>query len=243
MKPSSRINGSTNGKRHTLHCLITGFDAFANEPFNPTQAIVESLPQRLNFKGDDVQIIVEGLVLPTCGELAWERLKHSLEHLPKQCKSVVVLTGLASFRSTIGIERFALNIRDYRIKDNAGHLIMDEKIDPSGAEALRTTVDLEDLVKRMRRTGQIAEVSNYCGTFVCNEIYYQALSFQNERLVPHALVFLHLPPPARYGTRLRKKGTRQALKRAKGRANQLMAMKEAVLEVGRHLGQQLITGN
>lgn len=242
MKPSSRINGSTNGKRHTLHCLITGFDAFADEPFNPTQAIVESLPERLNFQGDEVQIIVEGLVLPTCGELAWARLKQSLEGLPKQCKSVVVLTGLATFRSTIGIERFALNIRDYRIKDNAGHLLMDEKIDPSGADALRTTVKLEELVKRLRRTGQIVDVSNHCGTFVCNEIYYQTLSFQKARRVPHALVFVHLPPPARYASRLREKGTQQALKRAKGRANQLMAMKEALLEVGRHLSRQLING-
>jgi pyroglutamyl-peptidase len=223
------------GKHPDLHCLITGFDAFAGDSFNPSQAIVEALPASFNLSGKNTTVRVERLVLPTCGELAWKKLKGHLEKLPRKSKTVVILTGVVGFRANICLERFALNIRDYRIKDNAGHIVLGERIDRSGPEAMRTRIKVEDVVKHVRRNGLTAEVSNYCGTFVCNEIYYQGLRFQKAKQTPDALVFVHVPLPAQYGKQLRKNGNMRFQRLASGKANQLLAMREAVIEIARYL--------
>jgi pyroglutamyl-peptidase len=242
VKPSGqKFRSAVNGKRRELYCLITGFDAFAGDQFNPSQAIVESLPESLDLPGQDAVIQLAGLVLPTCGNKAWKKLKKSLEKLPRNSQSVVILTGLAAIRPNISIERFALNIRDYRIKDNAGHMINGKDIDRNGPDALRTQINLEGVIKQVRRKGLTADISNYCGTFICNEIYYQGLRFQKERQLPHALLFVHVPLPAQYGKRLRQKGTAQALKRSSGKANQLLAMQEAVIEIARYLCAQAVS--
>jgi pyroglutamyl-peptidase len=242
VKPSGRkANDAVRGKHQQLHCLITGFDAFAEQSFNPSQVIVEALPASFKLSGRDSLVNVAGLVLPTCGELAWKKLKAQLEKLPRKSKSVVILTGVAGFRSNITVERFALNIRDYRVKDNAGHVILAKRIDRSGPEALRTLTKVEDLVDHIRRQGLTAEVSNFCGTFVCNEIYYQGLRFQKTKQIPDALVFVHVPLPAQYGKHLRKSGKARFQKLAAGKANQLLAMHEAVMEIARYLCRQVIS--
>lgn len=219
--------------------MITGFDAFAGDSFNPSQVIVESLPERVKLPGKGGVVPVDKLILPTCGDLAWEKLKVRLEKLPKKSKSVVILTGLAALRPSICVERFALNIKDYRIKDNAGCLIIGEEIDPRGVAALRTAVETKAVVKHVLRKGLCAEVSNYCGTFVCNEIYFQGLRFQKSKGFPHALVFVHFPLPADYGKRLRKQGAKRFHKLSRSKSNQLLAMQKTLLEIAQFLLKQV----
>src|SRR5258708_213223 len=122
------------GARPQLHCLITGFDAFANHSFNPSQAIVQSMPDGLQLRKREAVVSVEGLVLPTCGDLAWKLLKKRLEKVPKGAHSIVILMGLAAKRSVITLERFALNVRDYRVKDNNGHNFTGDEITRSGPQ-------------------------------------------------------------------------------------------------------------
>lgn len=205
--------------------------------YNVSQTVVESLPKKVKLpqKGDEIDL--DTLVLPTCGDLAWKELKKRLDKLPR--KSVVILTGMASPRPNISVERFALNIKDYRVKDNAGCLINGKEISPRGPAALKTTPDPKAIVEHLLKKGLCAEVSNFCGTFVCNEIYYQGLRYQKSKGFPHILVFIHLPLPADYGKRLRMQGASRFHKLTRSKSNQLLAMQKALLEIALFLLKQV----
>jgi len=241
VKPSDQKTGTANsGKGNKLHCLITGFDAFGGDAFNPSQAIVESLPETIKSPGKGGVVPVDKLVLPTCGDLAWRKLKGRLQKLPKKSKSVVILTGLAALRPKISVERFALNIKDYRVKDNAGCLINGEAIDPRGPAALRTPADVKAIVKHVFSKGLFADVSNSCGTFVCNEIYFQGLRFQKAKGFPHALVFVHFPWPGKYRKRSGKQGASRVQKLTGSQSKQLLAMQKTLIEIAQFLLKQAI---
>jgi pyroglutamyl-peptidase len=242
VKPSGqRQNFAESSQYQKPYCLITGFDAFAANSFNTSQAVVELLPEEIKSASRHAVIAIDRLILPTCGDRAWQMLRNRLERIPRNAKSIVILTGLASKRSLISFERFALNLKDYRIKDNFGHIFSEDRIEDSGPEALRTALSLDKLVTHLRRRGLPSDISNYCGTFVCNETYYRALRFQKLRHVPSALVFVHLPLPSSYGKTMRKNGSMRSQRWGTGKANQLLAMQTSLIEVAKALCQQLIS--
>jgi pyroglutamyl-peptidase len=238
VKPSNRNNGIPfSGKNSKLHCLITGFDTFAGSTYNVSQAVVESLPKRVKLPQQKGDVNLNTLVLPTCGDLAWKELKKRLDKLPRQ--SVVILTGMAAPRPNISVERFALNIKDYRVMDNAGCLVNGQEIAARGPAALKATLDPKAIVEHVLKKGLCAEVSNFCGTFVCNEIYFQGLRYQKSKGLPHILVFVHLPLPVHYGKRLRMQGASRFHKLSRNKSNQLLAMQKALLEIAKFLLQQV----
>jgi pyroglutamyl-peptidase len=217
-------------------CLITGFDGFGGRKNNPSQLVVERMPQSLKT-GKGKTIALETMVLETC-EKSWTALKPRLA----SC-SVLILTGVAAKRPVVSIERFALNIRDYRIEDNHGHQFQGSTIDKGGPEALTTGIDLLKLEKRLLAKGFPCEISNHAGTFVCNDIYYRALLHKASQGTPTIVLFVHLPTPGRYTRRLaadKRAAVRKKASALTTQAKQLDYMSKAVQDIAAYCCEHLI---
>ena len=148
-----------------LKVLVTGFEPFNNAKLNPSEQLA------LALNSDDVpgaQILTK--VLPVVyGEAADQLLTLVEEHKP----DVVLCFGLAEGRTGITPERFAVNMDDASIADNAGHLRTDQRISPEGPTAFESTLPIKELVAAIRSEGIPASVSLTAGTFVCNHIFYE----------------------------------------------------------------------
>lgn len=209
--------------------LVAGFDAFDKLDANPSQTIVETLGTSIKLPGRKDEVLLDTLVLPTCCNKAWGKLKRQLD-ANKNEYSAVILTGVAAKREKISLERFALNIRDYRIKDNGGHQYLDELIEEDAPDALKTSFPVATMSKALTKNGVACEVSNHAGTFVCNEVYYKCLRYQDEQRHPAQVLFVHLPLPTTYSKSLK------ALKNkpATGKASGIKHMTLAVMQIIDH---------
>lgn len=169
--------------------LVTGFDTFGNLSFNPTEVIVAQLA------ADPKQSFGEELrchVLPTAYDTAATAITNLIdETLP----SLVLGLGVSRSRDKVCLERFALNLDDAAIEDNAGCIRRGEEIVRGGPTALQTNVDLSAVLTQLADVGVPAEISNHAGTFVCNHVYYRTLRrFENQRPQVRCL-FVHVPLP------------------------------------------------
>ncbi len=189
-----------------LHCLIAGFEPFDKAAVNPSQQAVLSLPKSIELAGSGNRMPVSSVVLPTCCLDAWKTLEKSARGA-KGNELILLLSGLADKRDQISLERFALNVQEYRIPDNQGHQWQEEYILQDGPEALRTKVNLRQLSRHLQANGFACEISNHAGTFVCNEIYYRSLQSWGSNPRFRAVLFVHLPNPGGY-LRLQAKLTR-----------------------------------
>lgn len=222
----SRPVGKTE-KTETKTCLITGFGPFGENRFNPSGRLVCDLPERTRYKAGS--LLLKGAVLPHCCSDAWRQLKQLLEeHQPE----LLLLTGLAQRRQILTIERFALNIRDYRTADERGHLYRGQPIDQIAPIARRSALPLEEIKGKLERKGFPCEISNHAGTFICNDLYFRAMSCQTEQGGPTVL-FVHLPKPKSYGSSVLAYHPSAGEELAKSRSAQMAHMTDAVLALAR----------
>jgi pyroglutamyl-peptidase len=180
-----------------VRCIITGFDAFGGAEYNPSQLAVELLPDIL--PDSTPPIALTKAVLTTCCDEAWTLLQKEFAQVGEDERFLILLSGVAEARDTICLERFALNVRQYRLLDNRGHQWHEEHIDQQGPDAIRTALPLKELVADLHDKGYRVEISNYAGSFVCNETYYRAMRKWQKDKRCAGVLFVHLPSPARYG--------------------------------------------
>ncbi len=210
-----------------IGCLVTGFDPFNNSYRNPSAELANAMPSCLNLKKSSLKVSISSMVLPSAGKKAWTILKAAIDELPSKKPSIIILLGQAANRKVIGLERFALNFRDYRIKDNAGQMYIAEAIDKTAPEAIRNKAPIELALKHLLKKGLPIEASNYAGTFVCNEVYFRALHYVNQLKLPYMVYFVHVPLPRIYGKALANAKSMRWSKLSAGKENQLAAMTEA----------------
>ena len=186
----------------SLNCLLTGFDAFGEHRANPTQSLVEAFPDILKTRpvagyGASREVHISKLVLPTAGKRGWTKLKRALDELAATPgPALVIMNGLAARREALSLERFAMNLKDYRIADNDGHKPEDSPIDKKAPDLLRTELDLPIIKAALSRAGFPCEISNHAGTFICNELYFRALHFRDAHKAIKTVLFVHWPEPA-----------------------------------------------
>ena len=92
--------------------LITGFDPFGGASINPAWEAVKLLPKQIG----DYEIYK--LEIPTVFGLAAETVLAKAEKLQPD---VILCIGQAGGRAAVTPERIAVNIRDAKIRDNAGN--------------------------------------------------------------------------------------------------------------------------
>jgi pyroglutamyl-peptidase len=238
-------NNYSNGRAiimNAVNCLVSGFDPFDNDQYNPSQEVVESLPSEISLKNGT--LLVRPVILPTCCEGGWQALQKAYNEAGEP--ALVLLTGYAARAHRIRLERFALNIREYRIADNAGHKPMEEYIDRHGPEAVRTTIPIAELSKHLQELGYYAQVSNHAGSYVCNETYYRALRvLQGKSNKDTAVLFVHFPLPELYADEADDgQGTEPDLALRKENVQILSkALQEILRFSGEYLFDQVVVGD
>jgi pyroglutamyl-peptidase len=165
--------------------LVTCFEPFGGSHVNPTMAIVkmlESMPCGRGARSYAVLPVVGG----TDAGSAWATIAPLIESL---APDAVVALGESAKADAITFERVAVNLRDSRIADNAGVLVVDEPVIDGGADAFFTTLPVRELAQACLDAGVPPALSLSAGSFLCNEVMYRLLA--DERVGRAG--FIHVP--------------------------------------------------
>lgn len=151
----------------TTRILVTGFEPFGGSDDNPSMRIVHAL-------ADDPPAGVELAtgVLPVTWAGAWPGVFELMgQHRP----DVVLMLGQSGKRSSVTVERFALNFGRGRIADNDGVDRPDGGLVDGAPLALASTIDVDGVVEAMTSAGVQARPSHDAGACVCNLVLFHSL--------------------------------------------------------------------
>ena len=166
-----------------MKILLSAFEPFGGERANASQEALKLIRAR---EGTELVKIT----VPTVFGLAGTTL---LDALRKEKPDAVICLGQAGGRAAVTPERCAINVRDARIPDNAGHQPKDEPVIAGGPAAFFSTLPIKAMAAAARKAGFAAEISNSAGTFVCNDLMYTLL-YTLEREFPAVRGgFIHVP--------------------------------------------------
>jgi len=164
---------------------VTGFEPFGGSDVNPSELVARSLEGRL-IAGR--RIVVRVFPVETSG--VGDRLRQAFE---EEQPELVVCTGLAAGRTAVSLERVAVNMLDFEQPDNAGEERTNEPILRGGPDARLSPMPIAEIVDAWQREGVPGYVSNSAGTYLCNQILYEALGIAESVSPPVTAGFIHLP--------------------------------------------------
>lgn len=164
--------------------LVTAFEPFAGRGRNPSLDVLSGL-----HSGPGGRRLYKAK-LPVSGQAVGPRITGLIRRVKPD---IIISLGLAAGEAAVRVERFALNIQDYGIKDNAGRRPEGKKIKEDGPAAYFVTSDPVKLAAAIRRAGVPAYVSNHAGAYVCNTLMYEALHAAAASGLKIKFAFIHLP--------------------------------------------------
>jgi pyroglutamyl-peptidase len=164
--------------------LVTGFAPFGKYVENSSWATAQQVVAQ-GVQG--VELFLR--MLPVSFERVASALREALEETHPD---LIVMLGQAALSEKVRLERIAINLMDAKSADNDGMVPDEAPIYPNEPAALFTKLPIKKLCAFMVEQGLPVVVSNSCGLFVCNRLYYEAL-----RLCEHTpnmkAIFVHLP--------------------------------------------------
>lgn len=167
-----------------MKILITGFDPFGGEKYNPAYEAVKLLPDKIG----NLEVIK--LEIPTVFKKGYEKVEKAIkEHNP----DFVLCIGQAGGRSCISIEKSAINLIEARIPDNEGNQPFNQKIQPDGNTAYFSNLPVKSMVENVRKNGIPSHLSYTAGTYVCNEVMYNLLYSIDKNHPDIKGGFIHVP--------------------------------------------------
>ena len=167
-----------------MKVLLTGFDPFGGEAVNPAQEAVQRVSDNIN--GAEVIKIT----IPTVQTKSVKAIEEAIELYNPD---IVISVGQAAGRYDITPERVAINIDDFRIKDNEGNQPTDKIIQEDGKSAYFSNLPVKAMVKHMNDNQIPATLSNTAGTFVCNHVMYGILYMIDKKYPNIKGGFIHVP--------------------------------------------------
>ena len=161
--------------------LLTGFTPFGAYTVNSSQVMVNLIEQcgMTNFD-------IRSIILPVSFSQSFQKLKNEIDTFNPD---LVISLGLAEMRPSINLEKVAINLIDCKTPDNEGIHMRDQLILKDGPTAYFSNLNTEEM--RSVQTSFPVEMSYSAGTFVCNFIMYQTLSYLHDSKVKAG--FIHLP--------------------------------------------------
>ena len=147
-----------------MNVLVTGFDPFGGEAVNPALEAIKKLDGKMVA---GARVVTREL--PTVRWKAIDGLKTAIREVQP---ALIIAIGQAGGRMDITPERVAINVDDFRIADNEGNQVVDERIATDGPAAYWSTLPIKKIVADLRAAGIPASVSNSAGTFICNHLFY-----------------------------------------------------------------------
>ena len=161
--------------------LVTAFEPFGGDKVNPTQMVLERLPDEIAGRR------LEKLLLPVefgrSRELAcaaYDRIR----------PAAVVMLGLAGTREAVTPETTGRNLMKARIPDNAGFQPQDVPVAEDGPDELPSTFSVGKIIAAVGSAGVPCRISHSAGLYVCNNLLYGMLH-HNGGAVPTG--FIHVP--------------------------------------------------
>ena len=167
-----------------MKVLLTGFDPFGGEAVNPAQEAVQRVSDNIN--GAEVIKIT----IPTVQTKSVKAIEEAIELYNPD---IVISLGQAAGRYDITPARVAINIDDFRIKDNEGNQPTDKIIQEDGKSAYFSNLPVKAMVKHMNDNQIPATLSNTAGTFVCNHVMYGILYMIDKKYPNIKGGFIHIP--------------------------------------------------
>lgn len=161
--------------------LITAFEAFGGDTLNPTELILNELPESMDGYA------LKKLLLPVEYVRARELACAACDALSP---AAVILLGQAGGRSAITPETRGRNLMYARIPDNAGYGPDHLPLTEGGPEYLYAGLPVTKIVSQLQEEGIPAESSDDAGTYVCNAVLYGVLLHVRGE-VPAG--FIHVP--------------------------------------------------
>jgi pyroglutamyl-peptidase len=148
--------------------LVTGFEPFGGDAFNPSWQVAQALDGLVLGPA-----VVRARQLPCVFGRRKGGALHALDEALRQLQPRWVLAlGLAANRSSLSVERVAINVDDARIPDNAGAQPFDRPVVARAPAAYFSTLPIKAMAQAAEQAGLPAEVSQTAGTFVCNHVFY-----------------------------------------------------------------------
>jgi pyroglutamyl-peptidase len=169
-----------------MRLLISGFEPFAGAAVNPSALLARALASAPPPEWETATVI-----LPVVYDRAWPTLLAAIEwHRPE----VVLATGLAGGRPGLAIERFAVNLDDGDLADNAGVRRSETPIVAAAPLAYAAGLPVRAMAAAAEQAGVPARVSLSAGAFLCNHVFFRLCHLAATR--PDGGLrcgFIHLP--------------------------------------------------
>lgn len=143
--------------------LVTGFEPFGGSSVNASAEAVGLLPDRIG------EVEVVRAVLPCVFGEAPARLAELIE---ETAPDLVVAVGEAGGRTSVDLERIAVNLDDARIPDNAGARPIDRPVVEGAPLAYASGLPVKACAAAIDAAGIPGGVSNTAGSFVCNHVFF-----------------------------------------------------------------------
>lgn len=168
--------------------LLTGFEPFGNCHINSSWVVAEKVATCII---DGIDIVIEQM------PVSFSRVADCLyKAVNRHNPDIIILLGQSAASDCIKLERVALNIMDSNSADNDGFTPDEEPIYKNASSALFTNVPIKKICSAIKEEGIKVKISNSCGLYVCNRLYYEALTICNENPSVKA-IFVHVPLPKR----------------------------------------------
>lgn len=164
--------------------LVTGFEPFGGDSFNPSSWILDQIKQDPELSKN-----CDTLLLPVVFDESYKPVLGALRDRSEPYKAWIGF-GLAGGRTRVGLERVALNWKEADIADNSGLKVQPGPLVIGEESAYFSNAPLEP-IRRVLVENQIpAEISFSAGAYVCNSLYYHVL-----RSLPVSMwgLFVHVP--------------------------------------------------
>ena len=174
-----------------MKILITGFEP-NDDGLNASKILIQSISTDLTslLEPSNTEFIFE--ILPPDTESVKDTLYTKVEtHNPDIC----VFIGQAPGRNKIGLERIAINLKDFGAPDGKGNHPKGELIEPEGLVAYWSTVqNLQEIVEVLNNKRIPAFLSNNGGYHLCNQVLYHGLHLADQSNSEMKCCFIHIPP-------------------------------------------------
>jgi len=165
-----------------MKILISGFEAFDGDLFNPSEELVYDLSKK------DHPFELFSVLLPVSFEDSFERMRSEIERVHPD---VVLSFGLAKSRNLLSVERVAINWMEAQRPDNLGFQPRGERISVDGPDAFFSNLPVNALAQASLEAGVPTAVSNTAGTFVCNYLMFKLTEFCKRNHIRSG--FIHVP--------------------------------------------------
>lgn len=163
--------------------LVTSFEPFGGSAVNASAEAVALLPERIG----DADIVRS--TLPCVFDEAPSRLASLIDDV---APDIIVAVGEAGGRSSVDLERVAVNLDDARIADNAGRRPIDRTIIEGAPLAYLSGLPVKACAAAVDAVGVASGVSNSAGTFVCNHVFFALMHLLREQPTRRG-GFVHVP--------------------------------------------------